>query len=239
MEDRETGADRPEFSWFGMDEAMDAYAKDGAFVHGNRENIERAVLSCDHCGARFKYGALYIHNPTGELIALGHLCAEAVDLSYDNSKAARMRKANADARKRVIERARRWAGLIAWARENRQLLPFLRTEHVITQDIRRRLISTGATWGLSEKQEDLVRKLATEAQRAPKEKERHVPVPATEGQRIDVEGVVVSVKAQEWGPLKMTVKVETPDGSWLVWGTVPDALTCDVYDEVHRRIEAA
>lgn len=58
------------------------------------------------------------------------------------------------------------------------------------------------------------------------EPEQHVAVPVEDG-RQRVEGEVVSVKLRSgaYGDAwKMTVKVETPDGSWLVWGTVPRVL---------------
>lgn len=58
----------------------------------------------------------------------------------------------------------------------------------------------------------------------PPEEERHVAAPTG---RQTVRGKVVSVKTYDgaWGSsLKMVVKVETPEGSWLVWTTVPRAI---------------
>jgi hypothetical protein len=56
---------------------------------------------------------------------------------------------------------------------------------------------------------------------SPFAEEKHVPAP--EG-RVTVRGRVVSKKGVEsaygW-TLKMTVKVETTEGTWLAWGTVP------------------
>lgn len=78
-------------------------------------------------------------------------------------------------------------------------------------------------------------KLAAElkaAEEAPEPEEKHVPAPVG---RVTVRGTVVSVREQEsdfgvsW---KMVVKVETPDGSWLVWCTVPTSIL-DVFHNDH------
>ncbi len=53
--------------------------------------------------------------------------------------------------------------------------------------------------------------------------ETHVQVPV-DGERIDVEGEIVSVKLDEWDRQKMTVKISTDAGTWLCWGTCPDSL---------------
>jgi len=157
--------------------------------------------------------------------AITHRFVSLIDLA----KATRRKelaelKRQADRKK---EASRQWMDLLDWARENREVLPLLKVDHQIAQDMRNKLVSTGARWGLSEKQVALLKKIKADVDKGP---EKHVPVPV-DGERITVEGLVVSVKEVEdrysygggctW---KMVVKVETEAGSWLVYGTAPDAL---------------
>jgi hypothetical protein len=89
--------------------------------------------------------------------------------------------------------------------------------HPILQDMNRKLTRFGS---LSPAQIAFAARLAGEVQNP----ERHVPAP--EG-TVVVRGTVISVKEKvdrfgtSW---KMTVKVATQDGSYLVWATVPRAI---------------
>ena len=183
--------------------------------------------ACDSCGAWFIEGSCFLHEPTGEAIVVGHICASKMELAYDESAAAIMSGQRKAARKRIIEKRARRFQLREFARESsRELLAALRCDHYIVQDIRARAIR----WGnVSEKQAALVLKIAREAaEKAARPAEKHVPAPIADG-RQTVEGELVSVKVFEgdYGScLKMTVKVATPDGTWLAWGTAPAAL-CD------------
>lgn len=181
---------------------------------------------CDCCGANYRFGSVLRHKPTGEHITIGHTCAEKIGILYDVAGAARMRRAAADRSLRRRKILARWARLTRWARAHRELARLLSLEHPIVKDIRARLVSTGAEWGLSERQEALIRKLAAKVARPA---EKLVPAPIVPG-RQRVEGTVVSVKTHEsaYGDsLKVTVKVETPEGSWLAWGTLPASLELD------------
>lgn len=76
------------------------------------------------------------------------------------------------------------------------------------------------------------RELAREAERKAREEEKHVAAP--EG-RVKFKGTVVSKKEHEspYGLVfKITVKVETPEGSWLAWGTLPSALVANRGDTI-------
>jgi len=71
-----------------------------------------------------------------------------------------------------------------------------------------------------------------EAIRKARAEEKHVPAP--EG-RVKFTGKVVSKKEHEgpWGLVfKVTIKVETSEGTWLAWGTLPTALEAKVGDTV-------
>jgi hypothetical protein len=196
------------------------------------EHGSEAWGGCDVCGTPFRYGDVWQH-VSGECIVLGHQCAEKYGLLADRDafhqfkrEEAQRRKAAAAATARAIERTERFCGLMEWARENRDLLPLLKVSHDITQDMRGKLIRTGARWGLSEKQTALLKKLEADSK---KPREKYVPVPVDD-ERIRVEGWIVGCKVQEgyYGDtLKIVVKVDEQDGCWLVYGTASEAL-CDL-----------
>nr|NIO76640.1 hypothetical protein [Armatimonadota bacterium] len=106
----------------------------------------------------------------------------------------------------------------------------LETDHHIVRDIAYRF---RRFCELSPKQIALVMKLHNEAMN-PEPEEKHVPAP--EGRKT-FRGIVVSQKVHDNGygsQVKITVKVETPEGSWLAWGTCPalilDSRPLGIYD---------
>ena len=177
---------------------------------------------CSVCGANFNYGDLWKHELTGELITVGHDCADKYSLMADRS-AFELEVGNFKAA-RAIEIAK------AEKAENRAnffgaypgLEAAFECPHTVVQDIRDRF----EKWGdISDKQIALVLKIADQANKPkPVDTEAHVPAP--EG-CVTFQGVVVSVKevdGQYGTQTKVTVKVETPEGSWLAWGTCPKAI---------------
>lgn len=211
------------------DEANAIYRLKGAHIHGG-------IFSCDVCGARYTYGTLFAHAASGQVISIGHDCADKLEFLRDSGAAERTYKQAKAASMLALQRIERHLDIVAWARANRSLLRALRCKHSIVKDIRARLISTGCRWGLSAKQAELVLKL-DEQSRQPAEK--HVAAPATTGRTL-VEGRVVSAKLHDsdyGSTMKITVKVETAEGSWLAWGTLPAAIereACAEWSAVHQ-----
>lgn len=188
---------------------------------GNHENKG----TCDHCGAAFAHGALFLHTPTAQLIHIGHICAEnTVGLP---SKAAAARKRAERAQAEANEKAKRLEATQAWRNENQGLVDFLAAPqtHPFLQDMQRALQNYGS---LTERQAAATAKFAAKAAEfAARDAEREATKvtpeqPLTEGRR-EIKGEVVSTKWQDsdYGTsLKMLV-VEA-DGN-KVWGTVPSA----------------
>ena len=180
---------------------------------------------CGVCGARFAMGEVWQHVETMDFVHIGHDCAEKYDLvSGTNWTALQdMRDRSLKAQKTAARNIKRKA---AMALQYPGLEAALKTDHRIVKDIASRY-EDGVT--LSEKQVELVFKLANQvATRATRPEEAHVNAP--EG-RVVARGTVVSKKVHEseFGQcLKMTVKIMTPEGSWLAWGTVPSGLNPEI-----------
>ena len=198
-------------------------------------------LQCDHCGARIRYVAVYRHKPTGDHIAVGETCADG-RLSLDKETFQRLRKAaaldrQAQARKAAARERLAEVGdpvvvsLLDRETEQEALEGPAQAaySHDIVSDIRFRLWRYGT---VSDRQVELVRKIydrvAAEQEQEQEPEPPKVPVPVGTHQ---VEGRILGMRYQDsqWGgQVKMLVEVETPDGNYKVWGTLPAALR-DLY----------
>lgn len=179
---------------------------------------------CGVCGASYRYGDVWRHVPTGEAVHLGHDCADKYDLLAArpefNAALEAIKRARAA---RIAAEANRLARESFFARHP-GLAEALATDHPICRDMLRKL---GRYHSLSDKQVALAFKLQADASRPPRPPERNVPAPVSD-KRQTIRGRVVSLKSHEGSfrtSIKMTVKVETPDGSWLAWGTRPSSLS--------------
>lgn len=172
------------------------------------------------CGAYFRNGDVWQHVTTGEMIHLGHDCAEKYGLEADRAAWERWHKAEAEKRSIARIEQKRAAARDAYLAERPELAAALQVDHPILRDMAAKLHRYGS---LSEKQIAFAVKLAGEAQtkKQAQAEERHVPAPQG---RVTFRGRVVSIKTYEsdWGPsTKLIVKMETADGCWLAMVSEP------------------
>lgn len=179
------------------------------------------IGKCTVCGARFGSGDVWVHRTTGEHIHLGYTCADKYGFLAERGDfdAARGSMVRATAAQRIAESNRKEREDFLAAHPG--LAEDLTVKHHIVEYIADKFHTYRS---LSAPQIKLVQKLANEVRNPPPE-EKHVPAPTG---KVLVRGKVVSLKSVEgfrgdtaW---KMTVKVETPEGSWLAWGTCPEVL---------------
>jgi hypothetical protein len=195
----------------------------GLFEAGVKFAEHGTTGKCTVCGTHFSYGDVWKHLPTGEHIHVGHQCADKYNLIADRREfELELGKARARSA-REHEKAMKQEAREEFLKDYPGLQEALETDHHIVRDIKSRFEQWGS---LSEKQVTLVMKLHKESLE-PKEAETLVPAPIQQGRQV-IQGTVVSVKSYDTAygsSLKMTVKVRTPDGgTWLTWGTVPQAL---------------
>ncbi len=181
---------------------------------------------CGVCGAQFKYGAVFHHEPTQARVHMGHDCAGKYQMLANFAAWDAHAEAFKRARAGRLEAERRRVNLAAFAVEHPEAAAALEAPtHRILRDIAAR---NDGSAPLTEAQLALVLKISREEKaRAELPPEAHVDAP--EGKLV-VEGVVVSKRVvdSDWGSsIKMTVKIVTPAGSWLCWGTCPASLTVD------------
>ena len=179
--------------------------------------------TCDHCGARFAYGAVYKHE-NGDVIVVGHECSFKSfgfnsRLDYDMAKV-----------QKVIDEARKAAkskvAALEFLSKNDGLAEALEAKHHIVIDIKAKLFQYGS---LSPAQVALVFKLAAQVkeQEARQVEEESLPkAPVIEG-RITVRGTILGFKEVDaprfsyyssgtaW---KMLVR---DDRGFKVFGTMP------------------
>lgn len=178
---------------------------------------------CAACGTHYVHGVAYLHRPSGEIVFIGHTCAQKLNLAVDM---AAWRRRYADAQRRMSLYLKRRSTYLTFKKEllaqTKEVRLAFRSAHRIVRDI----LAKGLRFGsLSAKQYELVAKIRRD-ELTPKIEEKLVAVP--EG-RHTVEGLVVSTKFVEGfvegsETLKMLVRVETPEGVFKVFGTAPDAL---------------
>jgi len=207
---------------------VNAYLNQGDAV-GAREILDEKPFhgrwyekgTCDHCGAVFAYGAVYLHRPTDTAICVGHTCSDHA-FGHDSRRefdVAQLRKKVAQAR----EYAKKKAAAEKAIKDN-GIEAEIETDHYIVKDIRARLFQYGK---ISEKQVALVKKVA-----AKKKEEKANCSPVVEGKRLKIQGTILSISEVEneyspcrYGPVPTIIKmlVRTDYGA-KVWGTCPESI---------------
>lgn len=197
---------------------------------GHKFAAQGSIGKCSVCGAAYKYGDVWRHDPTGEHIHVGHDCADKYEMLMDRSAFELEMGRRRHAAGIVLEKARKNEQRTAFLSKRPGLAEALELDHRITRDIKARFMQ----WcELSDKQVAFVLKLHNEANQ-PKVEEKHVKAPT--GKRIQFKGTIMSRKSVETAygmTTKIVVKVETDQGSWLAYGTAPEALR-DVVRESNR-----
>lgn len=173
--------------------------------------------TCDHCGAHFKYGAMYRN---GDNIAVvGQTCATSRINLDANKYALKKSKIKAKQLKARILGEKRMNALCDNRRET------LKYQHHIIQGMASNFRKYG---NLTLKQWELAKKVQRESIKREKdaEEERATAKPVIEG-RIEITGKILAIKSEEnyWGmETKMLVR---DDRGFKVWGTYPSALTAE------------
>jgi len=184
---------------------------------------------CDICGANYLAGAAFLHRPSGEVITIGHICADKMDVHYDKGdwlenqrRIAKLRKTSKFIQERLAKKQRTKTQAAEFLAENEGLEDALKTDHYISQDLAANLAKWG---GLSEKQVALAFKLQTDANK-PVDPNEPVDVKPPEG-RVVITGEVLSIKERfdDYGStMKMTIKCKSELGQFRLWGTCPAAI---------------
>jgi hypothetical protein len=197
------------------------------------DKVKGSLGKCTVCGARFIYGAIWKHVPTGEYIHLGHICCSKYGLIADradfDAKATQHRNREVNRLFRELNAPIR----DAFMRKHSGLKEaFENCSHNIVLDIKSKFEHNNT---ISDKQVALVLKLWKEA--TSKTPENYVQAPI--GTNISFEGEIVSIKGagSYYGyQVKMTVKVFVDSGCWLAWGTCPLSILGPCASLVGRKV---
>lgn len=193
---------------------------------------------CTVCGARFKSGEVWKHEPTGVHIHIGRDCAVKYELMVDRTEFdLQMERAREGARRSARTKANRAERAEFLAAHPGLAEALDACMHPIVCDLAARFQIYRT---LSAKQIELALKLHREGQQPLPEKppeDRTVQAPLGKTEFV---GRVVSTRAEDgWKgrtAYKMLVRVDTEHGHWLAWGTIPEKLLMSVEPGEHGRI---
>ena len=209
---------------------------------GQLAQIHGGFFACDICGARYKHGECWRHDPTGEHITLGHTCAEKYGFAAENDFVSAYDKLRAIEVDRAIRNGKRAAAfetMVSFLRSmpRPKALTFLRTLRTPNSDffssIRAQLREKGE---LSDRQTEAVFNSAAKMEASRKLREmmdsreigEAIDVPDHD-ERVRISGQILTVKTVDgfaYGTFvdKILLRVETPEGHFKLWGTLPSKL---------------
>lgn len=199
---------------------------------------DRGTDQCHHCGAYLRYYAILKHEPTQTYIAVGETC---LDNRFGRATAEFQRLRKQAALDRQAQRIKTAAAEFAASLPTPLNEAFDRDTDLAERfgldgwalstvtDIRRKVWDYYGN--ATERQVALVQRLIDEvpvrkARAMQRAAEEAAQIPAPTG-KVTFTGTVVSRKWHEndfGGAMKITVKVSTPEGIYLVWVTEPKAL---------------
>lgn len=189
------------------------------------EKTTGSQSGCAICGAHYLHGDAWLHVPTGEVVLIGHMCADKMgtvpargEWNANQKAMARLRKTAQYQRLRLEEDASKATASTAFLAKHEGLATALETNHYISRDLRAKLAQYGK---LSVAQVVLARKIAYEAT-----VQRDVPQLTPPSGRQLLTGRVVSLKdvPSDFGRgevTKMLVEVAVEGGVYRVFGTAP------------------
>ena len=193
--------------WMDYKQAADAIGRDS-----DQRFIQKGT--CDHCGARFNYGAMFHNDLTGETAVVGHICAVNT-LSLNASQAVYKRMQTA--KKAILTRLQGDSREASLSNRRRTLLT---GTHHIVKDIRTQFRHKGF---LSVAQWDLVKKLGVPVM----EKCTHPIMPVVEG-KIEIKGIIKGTKEvpDHYNPYggSITKMIVEDHRGFKVFGTLPAKL---------------
>jgi hypothetical protein len=190
------------------------------------DNWMQKIHHCAHCGnGNVRWITAVRHIPSGEVVTFGSDCTERLGFANQNAFKLAMLQRKADSlaatlkmHKRVEEFCNANPVLKA-AREQ-----FRNNEVHASNHFVRDVLTKLAKWGtISGRQiEAIAESLKRDTQKASAPVEAKVAGPV--GKNVVITGEIVSVKPYtgDYGTCnKITIKVSTPNGIWLAWGTAP------------------
>lgn len=121
------------------EELREGYAAANAVYQSARETYKSAAgfwvvnKGCDHCGTQFDHGVICLHEPSQELVHIGHICARKW-LGLPNDKDLLANRL-ADLEKRFEEWMRRRSGSLLWRVGNSIVESIIRARSQLAVDL--------------------------------------------------------------------------------------------------------